>query len=218
MTRGPRGAARGSLVAAAAVLLATPAAADPGRIGLSADGRTWAPTLPAPLFDPNLRWVPGDRRVATFWVRNESGDPADLTIEIVGVGDDSLLRTGDLTVAARPDGGTWREVSHVGTRRLASEVAAPPGRARRVDVAVTLDADSTNRSMTRSVALRMRVVLQQSVPATAPDEARTGDPAPRPGVLPTVGGPALWLLLGAVASIATGACLRARHGVAERAP
>lgn len=182
-----------------AILIAsvTPASAAPA-VGLSRDGVTYSSSLEAPLFDPDIRWVPGDSRTESFFVRNLAADDADLSIDVLGVSVDSLMQTGDLTVSARGADGTWRDVSAPGTHRLVSAVDLATGRAARVDVKVDLSSGSTNVSQVRRLALDVRVLLSQDL-GTPPDDLF--------GALPDTGAPAPWSLVAGLALVAGGITL-----------
>lgn len=41
-------------------------------ISYSSDGEEWSKSLPDPLFDRDIRWVPGDRRSSEFHVFNDT--------------------------------------------------------------------------------------------------------------------------------------------------
>jgi hypothetical protein len=195
-------------VAALTVLVlsaASPAAADT-EIGLSVDGATWAPSLTAPLFDPNLRWVPGDTRSATFYVRNQSDDSATLSVDVLGTALHSLLDTGDLTVSARGDEIDWRATSRPGTHRLVSDVAVPPGASTPIDVTVAFAPGSSNESMRRQLDLRFRLTVTQGS-AVGPDA----------GGLPDTGAPGAWDLVLGVMLVAAGIVATSRRPEREDA-
>ena len=188
------------LVAALALVpvVAAPAFAD-SRIGLSRDGVTFAPTLSSTLFDPDLRWVPGDSRTATFYVRNQADEPAILSVDVLGTRIDSLLETGDLTISVRGGGGRWRETSASGTHRLASEIGVGEGDSSRIDVSVALAAEATNQSQLQNLALTFRILLSQDVDAAAAPE---GD-----GSLPDAGAPTLWSIIVGLTLVGAGTIL-----------
>lgn len=188
------------LMAALVAVTAGPAGADP-EIGLSRDGTSWASSLGAPLFDSGIRWVPGDSRVASFFVRNESADPAELSVDVLGSRIDSLLDTGDVTISAQGGSGGWREISTAGTHQLVSDVAARSGAAARVSVKVDFDPASTNMSMRRDLDLRFRVRLIQAAVAVDDDN----------GLLPGTGAPALWPAFIGLALLAGGLSLTSRR-------
>jgi hypothetical protein len=68
-------------VAALLLGLPAPAAAEPGRLELSRDGRVWRAELTRPLFRQVPVLVPGSRAVTTLHVRNASPRPARLTVQ-----------------------------------------------------------------------------------------------------------------------------------------
>ena len=186
------------LVAALAVMLsaltlvfagATGASAADG-ISVSRDGRTWAPALPSPLFDDAVRWVPGDTRVARFFVRNDSGMPSEMQVDFVSTRIDELVRIGDLEVSARVDGGPWGSVDAAQTEELADATVAAGG-VRPVEVRVTLPSDSPNLTQILDLAFEVRVTLSQQAG----------------GLIPTGGDIRLALLVVAATVAATGAIL-----------
>lgn len=153
------------LVAMAVTLVAAGAtaarAAD--ELGLSIDGVSWSSSLSQPLFDSSQLWVPGDSATARFYVRNQGGTPADLTIDILGSATSALLDTGDLHVTAVGGGGSWVTVSEAGEHRLLTRPDLADGQAAPIDVTVALDADSTNASQLRSAELDFRITLAEVV-------------------------------------------------------
>lgn len=183
----------------------------PGISFRTADG-PWVTSLPAPLFDEQLLWVPGDTRTATFLVRNDSSEEARLQIEGVTSVVDDLIRVGELTVEARVDGEDWRSTTEPGTHDLSSRPSAP-GEVRTIDVRVTLPWDAANPSQQLSVMFDLRVTLIATSAGVGPaGDAATGPDSRRAGGLPTTGGvlsPAV--LVSAFAMIAVGAALSARR-------
>lgn len=152
-------------------------------IGLSRDGVTWSERLAEPLFDPGLRWVPGDRRTAEFHVRNQTSDPALLAVELTTSAPDDLVVTGDLTITARTPGGTSTAADAPGTTRLVTDAPLAPGAALPVSVTVEFDAGSPNRSQGLALTFGLRVVLTQDTGA-APPTSTTLPPAPTPTASP----------------------------------
>lgn len=65
---------------AVVVLLGTGSARPAQTVSYSYDGETWGSTLPTPLFDKDDRWVPGDRRVTTFHVFNDTDNGGRLQV------------------------------------------------------------------------------------------------------------------------------------------
>lgn len=193
---------RTAVVAISMVMLAlvTPvdrASAD-DRLGLSRDARTWASDLRGGLFDDEIAWVPGDRRTAAFYVRNQAADPAELVIAIRKTGVDDLIATGDLQVTARSDRGTWTQVANPGTQELLRVPVLTPGAIERVALTVELRPTATNQSQGRSLDLAFDVRLEQRI--------TSGSEEPD-GLLPGTGGPVWWLASVAVVSIGLGTAL-----------
>lgn len=199
-----------SFLALALLLLsATAAPAAESRLGLSRDGVTWVSSIEQPLFDPEFRWVPGDREVASFFVRNQSGEPAQMAVDVLGSRVDSLLRTGDVAVAARADGGPWRDVSGTGRQRLLAFEPTSAGETRRVDVRVSFDPASSNQSQVLRWALDLRVLLRQSSDGTA---GSGGGASPDGGgLLPNTGAPAFWSLFAGLALAISGLIVALRR-------
>jgi hypothetical protein len=186
------------LVAAALLTLSVAPAHAAGELELSRDGVTWATDLVEPLFDSSVRWVPGDVRAESFFVRNDSAQSGRLSIDIMGSPVHTLLDTGDLDIDARGAGGAWVSVSTPGTHRLLSQGQVPAGDARRVDVTVHFDAASTNESQLKSVELAFRVGLVQDTldESDGSKDAGEGDDTnDATGLLPDAGGPPLWWAL-----------------------
>ena len=200
------------------VLTAAPAhAAD--ELSLSRDGVTWAPELADPLFDSSVRWVPGDERSESFYVRNESAQAGRLAIDILGTPVHTLLDTGDLDIDAQGAGGTWVSVSTPGTHRLLSDGSVPADSERRVDVTVHFDSASTNESQLKSLELAFRVFLVQDVDeddsdsdgsdgADGSDDSDESDDAS--GFLPDTGAPSSWWALGGLVTLGIGVLMSRR--------
>lgn len=156
-----------AFIAAALLLTTASSALADDRIALSRDGEVWSTQLSEPLFDPDVRWVPGDTRTESFFVRNESPESAELSIDLLGSAVDGLVKTGDLTVMASGGGSGWTETDESGTQRLVSNVGVGSASGTRVDVTVAFDADAVNVSQTLGFELDLRVNLQESLPGTS---------------------------------------------------
>jgi hypothetical protein len=215
----------------AATMAAVPTAAHASdRVGLSTDGVTWSATLSAPLFDPNFRWVPGDREESSFWVRNQSTDGATLDIAVLGSAVDALMETGDLDVQVRAGDGPWHSTNHVGRQSLVSSMAVAPGQEMKVTVAISLDPASLSESESKTVDLRFDVQLTQAVPGGngqrddhsdsdsddhSDNDSDDGSDDRDASGLPGTGGPPWWPLVAGAAVVAGGAALssvtRRRH-------
>ncbi|MCH1867565.1 hypothetical protein [Nocardioides sp. CFH 31398] len=203
-----------AVLAGASLALAVPPGHAEGRgpsVGLSPDGGRYADSLEGPLFDEALRWVPGDRRSASWWVRNESADTARLSVEVP---EDAVV-PGWLGVSTRADDG-WTPVA-----ADASGVVGllAPGEERRVDLRVDMRPGAGNASERGTADLRLRVRLTEEVPGGGPDEqgpggagpTAPGDGSDHDGLLPGTGSPlGLGLLLLAALLVGLGAALLRR--------
>ncbi|MCX6395244.1 MAG: hypothetical protein NTV23_02015 [Propionibacteriales bacterium] len=158
----------------AAILPAAPASAA-GELGLSADGTSWSDTLPAPLFDPDFRWVPGDVEVASFFVRNQDPQAGLLQVVMADTAVRSLMDTGDLEVAARVGAGEYVAVTSAGAQNLVQDEQIPAGGVRRVDVRVSFDPLSPNTSQAQQFDLRFDLTLSQDTSVLPPVDNGGGD-------------------------------------------
>lgn len=188
------------LAAAASTVALWPMAAHAAdELGLSNDGTTWASTLPAPLFDPNVRWVPGDRQEESFWVRNLSGDGAVLDIAVLGSPIDSLVETGDLDVEVKAGNGPWHATDQAGRHTLVSSMPVEAGQREKVTVAVDFDPASTNHSQFKRLELAFEVRLtQDTLGGNGSHDGHHGSghhgDRDRNGDLPGTGGLPWWVL------------------------
>ncbi|MDO9457446.1 LPXTG cell wall anchor domain-containing protein [Nocardioides sp.] len=125
----------------------TAASADDDTLQVSADGVTWSQNLKAPLFEPRIRWVPGDVRERTFYVRNNRPDAGDLQLVVERAKQDALLETGTLTLAARAGNGPWTEIESGGRHALIDDDAIGGRDEVKVQVRATMDYDAPNGTM-----------------------------------------------------------------------
>lgn len=184
---------------------AAPGHASDDALGLSFDGIHWTSSLQRPLFDPNVRWVPGDVRIARFYVRNQHPDRGDLTVDVERVAQDQLLDTGTLHIAARTNEEPWTSVSSGGLAELLDQDDLASGDPIRVEVRVGLDASSPNTNMVLATDLNFRVTIT--------DADIVSDSGDQPGTdLPSTGSMVSpWMLLVAAALITFGALLICRR-------
>jgi hypothetical protein len=199
-------------VASVAALSVPGAAVAAGELGLSNDGVTWSSRLTTPLFDPDFRWVPGDREESSFFVRNLSADGAVLDIVVVGAAADSLLESGDLAIDVRAGQGPWVGTSATGDQPFVTSMRVPPGQSIQVAVAVTFDAASMNQSQSRTIDLRFHVRLSQAVAdgdgRDDDDDDSDDDDFGDGGLLADTGGPSRWLLPLGVGLVSAGIAVR----------
>lgn len=134
-----------------------PASADP-RIGLSADGRSYADSLTGPLFDPAVRWVPGDVRTGTLWVRNESGETADLAVTLDAPALAGPLARGELSITGRAGDGESAPVAAVPATVAAVPDLAPGASVPlELRVAMAAGADESTFGLTGDLGLQVRL-------------------------------------------------------------
>lgn len=146
------------------IVTAVPAGASPDPLQVSADGAAWADALPAPLFDPEVLWVPGDARTASFFVANRGPSPAAVGIGI-RVADDTLVGPGDVVVQARAGTGPWHRVGPVAADDL-NAVAIGVRSSTRLDVRARFLGSAGNTSQSSGVTLSFAVDLHEAVAET----------------------------------------------------
>ena len=178
----------------------------------------FAETLAEPLFDPALRWVPGDVRSATFYVRNNSADPAGLRLSVIDQDAGKLLDSGALHVRVTSGGIRWRPDPRLPSRTVRSGMLLAPGTSVPVKVLVVFDPAASNRTQLLSSELRIRVRLAQSghldlEPGTAnggqPGSGKGSDGGPLPGT--GLSAELGWLFLLGSLSLGTGFALVTRR-------
>jgi len=155
--------------------VAAPAAAD-NELSVSNDGVTYARDLTVPLFDPALRWVPGDVESSTFYVKNNDGLGALLTVDLLGDHIGDLLDSGDLHVTASAGTGLSVIASDGSATRILDGANVPGGAVVPVTVTVSFDEDSPNDTQLRSTDIRLQITLTQTeVPNDDDDDGDGGD-------------------------------------------
>ena len=178
------------LTVMAALGFASPASAV-DKLELSADGISWGTSLPAPLFDPSFRWVPGDSETASFYVRNHTGQDAVLNVIMLPAQFGDLMASGDLTVSAQVDGGTWVGATTADNSHFLITNASVPGKAvRKINVRIDFAASSGNATQDRQVGLAFDVNLTQGRAIVLAPTQGGGHGGPKdnhPGSLPNTG-------------------------------
>lgn len=148
---------------ASGALLLTPAAAHADdELSLSLDGATWTPDITAPLFDPAMRWVPGDVETATFFVRNNAPQGARLDVTLRPDGQESLLDDGWVSVVVRTPAREGEATTGPGPSTVLVDAPVPGSQVVPVEVEVTFDEDAPNGTRLRSASLGFDVVLTQT--------------------------------------------------------
>ncbi|WP_155896935.1 hypothetical protein [Curtobacterium sp. UNCCL17] len=181
----------------------------------------WAPDITSPLFDPGTRWVPGDRRHASFFVRNDGEADADLAVTIRAEDPNGLIAGNaiDLTVSTPHRPGIAPPTT---LGRLAR------GSSERVDVAAVFHGTASNATMRK--LLRFSVVVDLAgIPTGATNAtsaagqvsdgrpASDADPMPRTGLLAYTGSEQLWtLLVVGLTTLAIGLATLIRRASARR--
>ena len=156
-----------ALTSLALGLAASPSQADdaaqPDRNALqvSLDGVTWTESIRQPLFDPAVRWVPGDIRTARFFVRNAKPESGDLRVVLERPTRDALLDTGFLSVAARAGDGPWTEIESGGRHELIDGAAVESLEEEIVFLRASLAADAPNGTMVLATDLDLTLTLTQ---------------------------------------------------------
>ena len=178
------------LVVLSVLGFAVPASAA-GQLELSSNGVTWGSSLSAPLFDPAFRWVPGDSQTASFYVRNHTGQDAVLDVIMLPAQFGDLMRSGDLTVSAEVDGGTWVGATSADNSHFLITSAPVPAKAvRKVNVRIDFASTSSNATQNRRLGLAFDVALTQSKAIVlAPTQGGHGNGAggKNPNSLPNTG-------------------------------
>lgn len=169
-----RAASISAAAVAAVVMVAVPAAAQAAP-GLSTDGVHWSHSLALPLFDPGVRWVPGDSRSASFYVRNDATDPAVLVVAAHTSDPDGVLAAGDVTVSARVGDHPWQALPRSGRTHTLAPLQLPEAGVRRVELRAGLADAAPNTSQYSTVSLTLGVTLsQQTASAAGNDLGATG--------------------------------------------
>jgi hypothetical protein len=152
-----------------------PAAAE-SELELSTDGVHWVNAISDLLFDPSMRWVPGDSEDATFFIRNRGGSSADLTVDVLSDSLGDLIDSGYLHITAKGGGGHWTPVSAPGKHRLLTTPHVPDGQVMPIDVNVRFDIGADNPTELRASTLNFIVTLTESAGDSGDGLPDTGAP------------------------------------------
>lgn len=179
-----------------------------GKLGLSSDGIHWGSGLTEPLFDPQMRWVPGDSETATFYLRHQADGAAELSIDVISSGSRVLMGAGDLQISAS-GGGEWTTVSEPGIHRLLASPNMRAGSMTPVQVNVALSSESKNITQFQGLRLSFRITLSEAFP-----EASTADQQGK--TLPHTGAPrVLWIAVVAALLVGTGSAFAMTRRIRE---
>lgn len=187
------------------------------QLALSRDGQHWSAQLPGSLFDPAVRWVPGDRRTESFFVRNTTSDRGELAISVHSTDPDRLLTRDDVVLEVRVGDRAWRTLD--GARRsvkLDSSTLAG-GEQTRVSVRASFRPDAGNRTQRDSLGLDFAVRLSDAGAGDGGDDDDGGQDDGG-GLLPDTGARAAgWMLVVAGAAVGVGLALMRRNNGKEAA-
>lgn len=213
------------LVLLAAVLLvaATAPARAEDELLVSGDGTTWSVAVTQPLFDPTVRWVPGDYRDSGFWVRNTTDQAARVELSFTSQDVNALVADGNLMLKVRTTAAAWQPLL---VERAQHVVAAtiPGGSTTEVLVRATLATNASNATMTDLAHLDFtaRLTSVDAAPIVPPPGEPPTSPAPTdpgsggvrlPGTGAVIPG---WLVVVGLATLGAGIALvggaRVRRG------
>lgn len=148
------GASAAGAVAAAVALAGVPGAfaADEGYLEMSRDGVTYSSSLPGPIFNQSLVYVPGASTSATVWIRNTSDEQARLSSAALMVRSDPQLdsyiglaaglESGGASRAALGQQGTCTDLGQVWELEAGEEIE--------LALVADLSKDAPNDTMNRS--------------------------------------------------------------------
>lgn len=203
----------GALAAALALAAssASPAVAA-NEIALSNDGQHWSRTLDRPLFDPAVRWVPGDSRTAAFYVRNDAPSAGELAIAVRSDDPDRPLVDDHVGIQARAGSGPWVALSAAGSLHRLAVGAIPAGARIRLEVRASFDALAPNDTQLDRAALTFVVGLSEALTGggndTDGDTAGGPTPVGPDAPLARTGSAAGGLLILAAITLGIGAALQ----------
>jgi len=161
-----------ALAIAVSLVLVVPAVAtaadDPttptSRLGLSMDENgPWTTSLGTPLFDPDFRWVPGDRIVSGFWATNLSTDSAEFRISLLPRVT-ALLDSGEFQIEVRADDDRWQPI------RTAWSAPRPlaAGEKMHIQIRAELPESASNATQTLAFGFDLRTRLTYQGPVATP--------------------------------------------------
>lgn len=192
-------------VAALLVVVATAAPAAADEVRLSLDGQTWSDQLRTPLYDAGARWVPGETRVSSFWVRDAGPTDSVLRIGVDTHDEDGLLADGQVVIAVRLAGGAWQGIPDGADAMPVVQGELARRGSAKVDVRVGFGWQAPNPSMDRRTSFDLVVRLSDA-------DVVAGENSPGSEVLPGTGsGVAPWLLLLGAALVGSGLGLVGRR-------
>ena len=209
-----------ALVAAGVFAAPNAASASGGDLQVSPDGITYADANTLPVYPESWRFVPGEVRTTSVWVRNTGSATGLLTLEMLNPTASDEILAASVSVSATPAGGPTTPVTittgiaNGACTVLGSDHALAPGETPRIDVraavAPTLEGA---QGQLQSVDFVLGALLSDAA-ARSPQNvgercaavpAETAGAAPSVSALPHTGGsvPVVTIAIGA-AGIAAG--------------
>ncbi|MCZ4080474.1 hypothetical protein O1W68_21265 [Rhodococcus sp. H36-A4] len=158
----------GSVAACAAVAVLVLIGAGPARpqhtVLYSNDGVTWASTLSTPMFDREIRWVPGDARTSQFHIYNDTEN--DGRVQLMVESDNSSFAR-SLSVSIDGD--------ETGSACASSKVAA--GAQHRIDTQLSMADDTENHTQksTTGIDLVVRWDNEDDLPCSVSEGRGMGE-------------------------------------------
>jgi hypothetical protein len=129
-------------------------------LAISRDGQHWSTTLDAPLFPRQFRFVPGDSRVETFHVLNQSDQKAELRIRVVAHDPSDWLGADKFRMRIQLDDRRWVRALDDASQPD-NHMVLLPGESVPVSVRVRLRRAAPNTSMSRHLSFTLQVSLTQ---------------------------------------------------------
>lgn len=185
----PRGARAGLALLGAGVfaamsLAAAPAAhADADSLQVSFDGSLFTGSASQPVFPEGLHLVPGSSQTGALWVRNNSAEPAYLSLAVAGRGIGPEL-AGYLEFRSRFGAGAESAAlpGSVACSDLGTPVLLEAGAARRVDLSTGLVLEAPNSTMNQRGSFDILLLLDSAGGRSACQSAEAPDnQVPAPG-------------------------------------
>ncbi|MCC3269667.1 hypothetical protein MUG94_05005 [Arthrobacter gengyunqii] len=181
-------------VAAAGSLAGAPAAfAAKDYLEFSLDGTTYASSIPGPLFNEALQYIPGASSGTTIWVRNSSGEPARLSsAAFMSRSDPELSRLLGLTAGLKSELPSRTTLGAEGScTDLSQAWDLDGGEEVELSLVVDLSTNAPNDTMNRSADFDMVFLLESedAAPRTA-CAALAGSSQPPAGSESAPGNPA----------------------------
>ncbi|MCU1423434.1 MAG: hypothetical protein JWN36_3085, partial [Microbacteriaceae bacterium] len=214
--------AAGAAVVAVALFAAPAPARAAGDILVSSDGVTFAPALPAALFDGVGALVPGDSVTRTLWVDNATGSEARMQLATLArSATPSIGRALQISVAA--SGAMSAHTLDTGCALLLSMPRVAP--AARMPLTVTISMANVPGRVAQNESLDMSLLVSMSDPGGAAPAACPADAtavplgtgrASAPSLAFTGAGLPLLALAAAAFAVALGLGLRSGRAGGER--